>query len=173
MQLLKTLLLLCLLQKHSALDCRWSQKAKECLQNQIHFSKLGFYNSQWIWHGSYHIFSLLSDSDNAISFESFGSVRTHFISFDEFRENSFFSSRKQFNLAKFYINRYVRFFAIMAVIMLYYMTSISNYGHSIRPLAEPCKKLKWKALLFIQNFSGQPFVSSTSPLFTSGYMLEG
>jgi hypothetical protein len=80
--------------------------------------------------------------------------------------------RNQLNLNKVYFNRFIRFFVTMAALLLYLLPFRDNLPYTIGNLVEPCKKLKWKALFFVQNFGGQPFVSDFFEKFYFFYYSE-
>lgn len=78
--------------------------------------------------------------------------------------------RNQLDLKRQYINRFVRFSSSAGVVMLFCMSSLFEYGTSIKYLVRPCKNLKWQALLLIQNFNNHPLVSSLMIKRTSRWL---
>jgi peptidoglycan/LPS O-acetylase OafA/YrhL len=62
--------------------------------------------------------------------------------------------RGKVNLAKIYLTRYLRFFALVSVLVLFQASSIpkSLVRRDISVEIQKCKKYWWSSLLFIQNY---------------------
>lgn len=68
----------------------------------------------------------------------------------------FFSA--QFNPAKIYVNRYLRYFPAVAILILIFSSSLPQYladGFNYQDMphnAMKCKKWWWSSLMFMQNY---------------------
>ncbi|KAK5643896.1 hypothetical protein RI129_007741 [Pyrocoelia pectoralis] len=70
--------------------------------------------------------------------------------------------KKPFNIFKFYLHRYLRLTPVLFVIIIFVVTLLNHVSYGPlwnrfinMKIINPCEKVWWKSLLYVQNYQGQ------------------